>query len=81
MSILQIYNGESEAVEMLEELNNYVEGLLQGASFDKGSATVVEILLSFVSKPSQLFRQLGYRISTSCAWAIDETGLQSMIKV
>ena len=72
--LLQVYNEDAESVSMLEELvdmNNVQEG----------SATLVEILLSFSSKPSQLFRRLSQQVFTACASFIDEVGLQSMFKV
>lgn len=74
LTFLQVYNEDAEAVGMLEELNDMEN--VQG-----GSATLVEILLSFSSKPSQLFRRLTQQVFAACASFIDEVGLQSMLKV
>ena len=74
LTLLQVYNEDAEAVSMLEELNGM-------ENVQEGSATLVEILLSFSSKPSQLFRRLSQQVFTACASFIDEVGLQSMFKV
>jgi len=81
LTILQVYNEDLDAVGMLGELNDCFEGLLHKKSTGKGSATLVEILLSFASRPSQLFRRLAQQVFTACAPDVDETGLQSMVKV
>ena len=74
LTLLQVYNEDAEAVSMLEELNDM-------KNVQEGSATLVEILLSFASKPSQLFRRLSQQVFTACASFIDVVGLQSMFKV
>ena len=74
LTFLQVYNEDAEAVSMLEELNDM-------ENVQEGSATLVEVLLSFSSKPSQLFRRLTQQVFTACASFIDEVGLQSMLKV
>ena len=74
LTFLQVYNEDAEAVSMLEELND-IENVREG------SATLVEVLLSFSSKPSQLFRRLTQQVFAACASFIDEVGLQSMSKV
>ncbi len=74
LTFLQVYNEDAEAVSMLEELNDM-------ENVQEGSATLVEVLLSFSSKPSQLFRRLTQQVFTACASLIDVVGLQSMSKV
>ena len=74
LTFLQVYNEDAEAVSMLEEMNDM-------ENVQEGSATLVEVLLSFSSKPSQLFRRLTQQVFTACASSIDEVGLQSMLKV
>ena len=80
--LLQVYNEDPEAVIMLAELNDLFKGKLRSKiSHEKNSSALVEILLSFISKPSQLFRHLAHQVFTVCAANIDEEGLQSMITV
>ena len=74
LTLLQVYNEDAEAVSMLEEL-------VEMRNVHEGSATLVEVLLSFSSKPSQLFRRLSQQVFTACGSFIDEVGLQSMFKV
>ncbi|KAK4692559.1 DNA polymerase phi, partial [Lecanoromycetidae sp. Uapishka_2] len=81
LTLLQVYNNDADALNMLEELNNCFEGLNGSKEFDKGSAALAEILLSFASKPSQLFRRLTQQVFTACASEMAEYGLQSMIRV
>jgi len=81
LTILQVYNADVDAVGVLEELNDCFEGLLHKKKIDNVSNTLVEILLSFASKQSQLFRRLTQQVFTVYAPDIDEMGLQSMLKV
>lgn len=82
LTLLQVYNEDPEAVIMLAELNNLFKGKLRSkSSHEKNSSALMEILLSFISKPSQLFRRLAHQVFTACAANIDEKGLQSMITV
>lgn len=81
LTMLQIYNEDADAVNMLDELNGYFKPLISKKSFKNGSAALIEVLLSFASKPSQLFRRLTQQVFTAFASEIDELGLQSMISV
>lgn len=81
LTILQVYNEDAEAVGILEELNECFKGLVHQKSIDGNPALFVEVLLSFASKPSQLFRHLTEQVFTAFAPNLDETGLESMLKV
>lgn len=82
LTILQVYNEDPEAVTMLAEMNDLFQGKLHSkGDREQGAAALVEILLSFISKPSQLFRRLAQQVFTVCAANLDVDGLQSMIKV
>ena len=76
LSMLQVYNDDPEAVAILDDLNRS-----QDKTTDGESADLVEILLSFASKPSQLFRRLCQQVFFSYISDIGEHGLQSMVKV
>ena len=81
--ILQVYNGDVDAVNMLDEL----EGSFYKLQVDKTSRTpggpevVVEIILSLVAKPALLFRRIGPHVFSACAPYLNETALQFMIQV
>ena len=81
LTLLQIYNGDVEAVGMLEELNDLFQGQILKDSYTKHSAALIEIILSFASKPSQVFRRLAHQVFLSYTSTIDETDLQCITKV
>ena len=81
LTIMQVYNEEADAVGMLVELNHSFKPLLHRKKRPQRSATLIEILLSFIVKPSQLFRRLAQQVFTACASELDDTAMQSMIKV
>lgn len=81
LTILQVHNEEADAVGILVELNHSFKPLLQKKRRPQDSATLIEILLSFIAKPSQLFRRLAQQVFTACASELDDTALQSMIEV
>jgi len=82
-TLLQVYNGEAEAVGILDELKDSYDGLLKHKQeSDQGSSdTLIEILLSFASKPSLLFRRLAQEVFSACTSDVSSRGLKSMIKV
>lgn len=83
LMILQVYNGDVDAVNMLVELEESFHKLETNktSSLPGGSETLVEIILSLVAKPALLFRRIGPQVFSACAPYINETALQSMIQV
>ncbi|KAL8683498.1 MAG: hypothetical protein Q9186_000538 [Xanthomendoza sp. 1 TL-2023] len=82
LTVLQIYNGDADAVSMFNELHSCYDLLVQPRKGDQhGSEILVEILLSFLAKPSQLFRRLAQQVFNAFAPDIDRDGLESMFKV
>ena len=81
LTILQVYNEEADAVGVLVELNHSFKPLLHKKKRPQNSATLIEVLLSFIAKPSQLFRRLAQQVFEACASELDSTALQSMFKV
>ena len=81
LTILQVHNEEADAVGILVELNDNFKPLLHKKKRPRDSAMLIEILLSFIARPSQLFRRLSQQVFTACASELDDTALQSMIKV
>lgn len=83
LAILQVYSFDVDAVSILEEVRDCYCTLVEHkkTSTQGGSDVLVEIILSFVAKPSLLFRRLGQQVFSACVSDIDEVGLQSMIKV
>ncbi|KAL4922839.1 DNA polymerase phi-domain-containing protein [Aspergillus aurantiobrunneus] len=87
MTILQVYNGDADAASMLEELDfcyNKIFGDKKSKKDDEtseASDALVEILLSFASKPSQLFRRMSEQVFTAFAPNVTATGLESLISI
>lgn len=86
MTILQVYNGDADAVSMLEELDfcfSKIYGDKKSKDEDASDASdaLVEILLSFASKQSQLFRRMSEQVFGAFADKITETGLDSLTSV
>ncbi|CAF9926083.1 MAG: DNA-directed DNA polymerase [Alectoria fallacina] len=82
LTILQVHNEEADAVGILVELNHSFKPLLhKKKKRPQDSVTLIEILLSFIAKPSQLFRRLAQQVFTACASELDVVALQSMIEV
>ncbi|KAI7972424.1 hypothetical protein EIK77_008887 [Talaromyces pinophilus] len=86
LTILQVYNGDADAVSMLDELA-FCYSKFWGDSKSKkedrsdASNALVEILLSFASKPSKLFRRMSEQVFGVFADQITADGLQSLISV
>jgi DNA polymerase phi len=86
MTILQVYNGDADAVSMLDELDFcYTKFLGEKKSKDDeasdASDALVEILLSFASKQSQLFRRMSEQVFGAFADKVTENGLESLVSV
>ena len=83
---MQVYNGDADAVSMLDELEFCTTKFLgdkETKKEDAGDASdaLVEILLSFASKQSQLFRRMSEQVFGAFATQITENGLESLISV
>lgn len=86
MTLLQVYNGDADAVTMLDELEFCYSKFWGKKSKGKedtedASNALVEILLSFASKPSQLFRRMSEQVFSVFAGQITADGLQSLVSV
>lgn len=84
LTILQAYNGDPDAVSLLDEIQQSYESLLKQKSREgdaEGSEVLVEIILSLVSRPSLLFRRLAAQVFSAMASRINERGMQSVLAV
>ncbi|KAL8952334.1 MAG: hypothetical protein Q9222_001745 [Ikaeria aurantiellina] len=83
LTVLQVYDGDADAVGMLDDLQDCYKALKRSRQKDKGqaSAVLIEVLLSFISKPSQLYRRLAQQVFSAFTADLNLDGLQSMIKV
>ncbi|EEP76229.1 conserved hypothetical protein [Uncinocarpus reesii 1704] len=85
MTIFQVYNGDADAVSMLDELkicyDKFIGRKKSAADVAEASDILVEILLSFASKQSQLFRRTSEQVFGAFADRVTATGLQSLIAI
>lgn len=85
MTVLQVYSGDADAVSMLDELEFCYTKFLGDESKKRdtsdASDALVEILLSFASKQSQLFRRMSEQVFGAFADQVTANGLESLISV
>jgi len=83
--IFQLYNGESDAISVLEELKLCYDKLIRHKDTDdsdvEASEVLVELLLSFISKPSALLRKVAQHVITAFMDVITAGGLKLMTDV
>jgi DNA polymerase phi len=81
--VLQVYNGDADAVNMLDELKDSYHKLSEKKkpSTQGGAETLVEIILTLVAKPALLFRRIGPHVFSACCANINEPALESMTQV
>jgi DNA polymerase phi len=90
--ILQLYNGEPDAVSSLEELEVCYEKLVKKkdekvvkkrgqTKSDEGSVVLIEVLLSFISKPSALLRKIAQHVFTAFSGEVTQESLQILLDV
>lgn len=85
MTVLQVYSGDADAVSMLDELefccSKFIGKESKKDETSDASDALVEILLSFASKQSQLFRRMSEQVFSAFADKITENGLDSLVSV
>jgi DNA polymerase phi len=83
--IFQLYNGESEALSILDELKLCYDKLIRhkyiADSDADASEVLVELLLSFISKPSALLRKVAQHVFGAFMTEMTAAGLRLMIDV
>jgi DNA polymerase phi len=83
--IFQLYNGEADAVNLLDELKLYYDSLTQkkdaASPGTEASVILVEVLLSLISRPSALFRKVAEQVFTAFCSELTEEGIKLMTDV
>ena len=83
--IFQLYNGDSEALSILDELKLCYDKLIRHKDTEdsdvEASEVLVELLLSFISKPSALLRKVTHHVFSAFVSDITEGGLKLMTDV
>ncbi|OCK79185.1 hypothetical protein K432DRAFT_300397 [Lepidopterella palustris CBS 459.81] len=83
LAILQVYNGDADAVSILSELDICYESIFgtQNSVRAEGFDILIEVLLSFLTKPSSLFRKLAEQVFTTFTADITSEGLRTLIEI
>ncbi|KAH8727874.1 hypothetical protein GQ44DRAFT_769933 [Phaeosphaeriaceae sp. PMI808] len=83
LTLLQVYNGESDAVMMLDDLDVSRKAMHKKAkdSAGRGSDVFVEIILSFLGNPRTLFRKIGEETLSIFASEISSEGLSLLTDI
>jgi DNA polymerase phi len=83
--IFQLYNGEPEAISTIDELKLFYDKLIRhkdkGDSEVEASEVLVELLLSFISKPSALLRKVTQHVFGAFMTNITAEGLKLITDV
>ncbi|TQS35944.1 hypothetical protein Golomagni_03620 [Golovinomyces magnicellulatus] len=85
LMILQLYNGEPEAISCLDELDLCYRKFISEKKMEESKSQVldilVELLLSLISKPSALMRKMAKFVFRAFVSQISETGLKLMTDI
>nr|POE75804.1 dna polymerase v [Quercus suber] len=78
LSTLQVYNEEKESTDVLKDLCSSFQDRGEGSD---ATTMIVEILLSFLSKPSALFRKLAEQVFSTFAPELTADSMQSLLDI
>lgn len=81
LTLLQVYNGDGDAIMMLDDLDASRKAMAKNKDSGEGSDAFVEIVLSFLGNPRTLFRKIGEEAFTIFASEIGSEGLQSLAEI
>ncbi|KAH9861765.1 hypothetical protein J1614_011518 [Plenodomus biglobosus] len=83
LTLLQVYNGEGDAVMMLDDLDASRKAMSKKKtdSSSEGQDSFVEIVLSFLGNPRTLFRRIGEEAFAIFASEVSADGIQSLIDI
>ena len=79
VTIIQAYGDEEDAVNLLRDLAECAVNLKNNEK-EKLAESIVEILLTLISKPSAFARKLVARIFPACTSSITDAGLATILK-
>ncbi|QDS71801.1 hypothetical protein FKW77_009483 [Venturia effusa] len=81
LTLLQVYNGDADAVAILDDLQVCYSSLKTSAADSEVFDTLVEVLLTFLSKPGALYRKLAEQVFPSFTSQISATSLESLLEI
>ena len=83
LSVLQVYNGDLDSIGLLEDLVPMINirETTRDSIHSSEVVSIIEILLSLLSKPSQLFRRIACQVFRSMTDVLEPVSLQPIYKV
>ncbi|KAK4991875.1 DNA-directed DNA polymerase [Elasticomyces elasticus] len=82
VTLIQAYNEEPDAIAILDELETCYTSRAEKGPQDENSFTLlVEVLLSYMAKPSVLFRRLAEQVFGTFASELTADSLQSLLDI
>lgn len=81
LTLLQVYNGDGDAIMMLDDLDAARKTMAESKDQGEGSDTFIEVVLSFLGNPRTLFRKIGEEAFSIFASEIGSEGLQSLAEI
>lgn len=81
LTLLQVYSGDEDAVALLDDLQVCYSSLKASAADSEVFDTLVEVLLTFLSKPGALYRKLAEQVFPTFTSQISATSLESLLDI
>ncbi|KAK5102599.1 DNA-directed DNA polymerase [Exophiala xenobiotica] len=79
--VYEVYDGEGESAEMLEDVNSMAEDVLAKADENKVADHMIDIVLSFMSRASKFHRRVGGLVFEAFAAQMSKEGLRSLTDI
>jgi hypothetical protein len=81
LTLLEVYSGDADGVDMLSELQTCCSSINEKETKSQAFDLLVELLLSFLSKTSSLYRLIGDFIFPILAQGMSGEGLESLLDI
>lgn len=79
--LYEVYDGDEDAIEMLEDVTSMGEDFLAGHEKAKVADQILEIIISFVSKPSRFRRRACSLIFEAFTPFVSSEGIESICRI
>jgi DNA polymerase phi len=79
--LLEVYGGDADATDMLSELQTCYSSIQAEEAESQAFDLLVELLLSFLSKTSSLYRHISEIVFPAIASSMSEEGLESLLDI
>lgn len=82
LALLQIYNGEPDAIATIDDLESFFDAVSQRQKIDSRTVIVlIDIILSSLSKSLTLYRIVAMRCFTALTYVLNEDAIMSLFNI